>query len=212
MLDRIQAQLEFIYGIRCEYRASDFLVDVEQARLLGGTGSAGEELLVSEAEESLDVALYLDPRLIARVSALEQSPAAVIDGELGAFCEVAEGVSHFVYLLHSVVRERHVSLLELETQAEVDKFALCILWLWGAAEKPFASGLVGRLFEHVRYRAILEGAVLWRYQEANRVARTYCERLLPMIQRGERERLLRELRHAYRLGAQAKLAYFAGSS
>jgi hypothetical protein len=43
---------------------------------------------------------------------------------------VAEGVSHFVYL-SSAMLERSVSLLELEAQAEVDKFAICGLLRWG---------------------------------------------------------------------------------
>jgi hypothetical protein len=61
----------------------------------------------------------------------------------------------------------------------------------------------------VRYLDSLSGDERWRYVEANRLARRYCTRLLPAIRAGRLDALLSELRHAYRLGAEAKLAYFA---
>ncbi len=207
MLDALQEQLEIMYGVRCEYRASDFLVDEDGARQLGGTGRAREELLVADAGEALDLALYLEPRLLAQVSAL--SPEALLDDHLGGFCEVTEGVSHFLYVVQTAERERRVSLLELEAQAEVDKFALCTLLRWGQHVAEWAAGLMGTLFERVRYADGLTGPERWRYVEANRLARRYCGRLLPLVRERRLEALLAELRHGYRLGAEAKLAYFA---
>lgn len=209
MIDRIQEHLESIYGIRCEHRASDFLVDGDQARLLGGTALANEELLVAQDERGLEVALFLDPRLLERLAVFQRSPASAIGEDLGDFCEAAEGVSHFVYLTHSADLERSVSLLELEAQAEVDKFALCTLLRWGQGVGRWSSRLASKLFGTVIFRGTLDAAERWRYQEANRMAKAYCERLLPLVSGGSLERLLAELRHGYRLGAQAKLAYFA---
>jgi hypothetical protein len=203
MLDALQEQLEAIYGIRCEYRAKDFLVDAEAARQLGGTALAREELLVSEGSEGLELALYLDPELLARLTS--QAP---LDADLGELCEVTEGVSHFLYVAHTANQERTVSLLELEAQAEVDKFAVCTLLHWGLSAGRWASTLVGRLFERVQLREHLTAPERWRYVEANRLAKVYCERLLPVVKAGHLDRLLAELRHAYRLGAEAKLQYF----
>jgi hypothetical protein len=202
MLDAIQEHLEAIYGIRAEYRASDFLVDTEAARRLGASGRAREELLVSESHEGLELALYVEPALLARVAA--HGPEA----DMGDFCEVAEGVSHFVYVAHTARQERTVSLLELEAQAEVDKFAVCTLLRWGSQAGRWAGELVGRLFERVQLRAHLTEGERWRYLEANRLAKTYAERLLPLVRAGRLDRLLAELRHGYRLGAEAKLQYF----
>lgn len=204
MLDAIQDHLEHIYGIRCEYRAKDFLVDAESARALGGSARAREELLVSEGSEGLELALYLDPTLLQRVSS--RPP---LEGELGDFCEVAEGVSHFVYVAHTAELNRRVSLLELEAQAEVDKFAICTLLGWGGHVGRWAGTLVGRLFDHVQLRGHLDDAERWRYAEANRIAKRYCERLLPLVKSARLDGLLSELRHMYRLGADAKLQYFA---
>ena len=206
MLDAIQEQLEAIYGIRAEYRAKDFLVDSDAARQLGGSGRSREELLVSEGHEGLELALYVEPALLARVSATD--PRGAMTADMGDFCEVAEGVSHFLYVAHTVKQDRTVSLLELEAQAEVDKFAVCTLLQWGLNVGRWAGTLVGRLFEQVQLRPNLSTDERWRYLEANRLAKSYCERLLPVVRAGQMDKLLAELRHAYRLGAEAKLQYF----
>lgn len=207
MLDLLQERLEAIYGIRCEYRVKDFLVDGEAAKALGGTGRAREELLVAEGDEGMELALYVEPSLLERVSRLE--PQAAMAEDLGGFCEVAEGVSHFVYLSRSAGMERTVSMLELEAQAEVDKFALCTLLDWGART---THELLSRLFERVRLRETLTAAERWRYTESSRIARAYCVRLARLARRGHLDRFLGELRHAYRLGAEAKLQYFSRDS
>jgi hypothetical protein len=204
MLDLIQEHLEAIYGLRCEYRAKDFLVDSACAIALGGSGSGREELLVSEGADGLELALYVEPGLLQRVSQLK--PGDAVEADLGGFCEVAEGVSHFVYLAQSASLERSVSMLELEAQAEVDKFAVCTLLKWG---RRAGHDLVARLFDRVTLRDTLSPAERWRYVESSRLAKSYCGRLGRLVRGGSLEDLLRELRHAYRLGSQAKLQYFA---
>jgi hypothetical protein len=204
MLDFIQDELETIYGIRCAYRAKDFLVDAETARELGGSLRSREELLVSETSEGFELALYIEPELLARVSSC--SP---LEGDLGDFCEVAEGVSHFLYLEQSAQLERRVSLLELEAQAEVDKFALCTLLRWRKNVGSWGTTLVGRLFERIQFRDGLSVAERWRYFEANRLAKLFCSRLLPMVRKQQREEFLSALRYSYRLGSEAKLRYFS---
>ncbi len=209
MLDRIQEHLEAIYGLRCEYRARDFLVDSRTAKALGGTGRNREELLVSHEGDTLDVALYLEPEMLKRVTSFEHEPAAALNDDLPSFCEVAEGVSHFVYVTHTAALERRVSLLELEAQAEVDKFAMCVLLRWGQEGAAWAAKLLGTLFQRVRFNELLSADERWRYQEANRLALCYAKRLLRLLRDGQMDRFLAELRHAYRLGAEAKLQYFS---
>lgn len=211
MLEWIQQRIEAIYGVRCEHRASDFLVDTEAAAQLGGTGRAREELLVHEHDEGLDLALYVDPSLLERLKSFEQAPVSVLDEELPGFCEAAEGVSHFLYMAQTAQLDRRVSLLELEAQAEVDKFAICSLLKWGQGAAGWARHLSNRLFDRVTFRDSLSADEQHRYEEANRLARSYCGRLMPMIHRDRLDQLLSELRYSYRLGAQAKLRYFAAT-
>ena len=197
LLERIQNHLESIYGIRCALRAKDFLLDEQQALALGGSGRAREELLVAGGDEQdLELGLYLHPELLA-------------PRDLGAFCEAAEGVSHFVYLARSAELQRRVSLLELEAQAEVDKFAICALGRWSSRRPDAFEVTFERLFDQVHYRDSLSAEELDRYREANRLARAFCVRLLPLLAAHSLERLLGVLRYCYRLGAKAKLDHLA---
>lgn len=205
MIDQLQAHLEAIYGIRCEQRVSDFVIDAGSALALGGSARAREELLVHEDDEGLELALYLDAPLVGRLASVE--PARAVELDLAGFCEVTEGVSHFLYLACSAALDRSVSLLELEAQAEVDKFALCALLRW--SDRRAGRTLVERLFDEARLRASLSDLERWRYEESSRLARAYCERLVPLVAAGRLGLLLGELRRGYRLRASAKLHYFA---
>ena len=209
MIDRVQDHLEAIYGITCAARAEGFLVDREAAVLLGATGRGDEELLVSEGNGELELALYLAPALLHRLKPYETgSVHSLLERELDGFCQLAEGVSHFVYVTHTAIHGRTVSLLELEAQAEVDKFALCLLQRWGDGVGAWAEELLRRLFDRVSYRARLSEAERWRYEEANRLSRNFCSRLMGHVTGRRLERLLSDLRYAYRLGAEAKLRHF----
>ena len=208
MLNALQDGLETLYGLRCEARAEDFLVTAEQALLLGGTGRAPEEMLVREGEDGMEVALYLSPELLEPLSRCEGDLPRVLEAMgLDGFCTLTEGVSHFMYLSRAFDLDRHVSLLELEAQAEVDKFAVCVLLRW--SEQVWARQLVQKLFDEVRYRPELSADERSRYVEANRLSRNYCQGLLGHVEGRRRDRFLSEIRYAYRLGAEAKLQHLA---
>lgn len=210
MIGRVQDHLEAIYGITCEARAETFVVDTEAAVQLGGTGRSEEELLVSEGEGELEMALYLSPALLDRLKPYEAGPVGhLLDGDLDGYCQLAEGVSHFLYVAHTAAHGRALSLLELEAQAEIDKFAVCLLHRWGEGVRPWAEELLRRLFERVSYRPRLSSQERWRYEEANRLSRTFCTRLMGHVAERRLDRLLSELRYAYRLGAEAKLRHLA---
>lgn len=212
MIDHVQNHLEAIYGLECEARARSFVVDARVAQELGVSVRAEEELLVLEEEGELGVALYLSPRLLRRYLPLERrgpNASELLGAGLEGYLQVAEGVSHFVYLSEAARKERRVSLLELEAQAEVDKFAICVLHRWSDSVATWAQELVGRLFERVRFLPHLSSAERGRYVEANRLARRYCERLMKPIRARRMDRLLSELRYSYRLSAEAKFAHLS---
>lgn len=211
MVERVQEQLEAIYDLDRQLEVRAFVVDDEQmAKALGATGRTDEELLVLEQKGELEVALYFSPRLLERLRAYEAAPAEqFLHGELDAYCRLAEGVSHFLYLAYAANHGRRVSLLELETQAEIDKFACCLLHRWRDGAMSWAEELHRRLFDDVRYNSQLEPAERARYEEANRLSRAYCKRLIEHVAGRRMDRLLTELRYSYRLGAEAKLRYLA---
>ena len=45
------------------------------------------------------------------------------------FCLALEGVSHFLYLIWNASFDRSVTLLEMELQAEIDKFVMLGIFL-----------------------------------------------------------------------------------
>ncbi len=72
-----------------------------------------------------------------------------------------------------------------------------------------ARALHAQLFHNVSYAPQWGDDERWRYEEANRLAKGYCAVLLKLIAARRLDLLLSELRHSYRMGAEAKLALHA---
>jgi hypothetical protein len=201
-LASLQRRLQAIYRVEAP-EVGGFLCGREAAARAGHAPRAAEELLVLEEEEGLSLGLYLEESVLAGAAR----------GELAALAQAAEGVSHFVYLASRAEGGRPVSLLELEAQAEVDKFVL-LLAPW-RRERPRvrrrrSRALRRRLFEEVRYAAWLAAEELERYREANRLGAGYARWLEGRFVLGaDLDGLWRELRRSYRLGAGEKLGYLS---
>ena len=166
-----------------------------------------EALVVAEEDGALDMGLYLDPALLERLSASE--PLARLDDDnLEDFCTALEGVSHFNCVAWCAARGWSVSLLGLEMQAEIDKYAAAVLLAGSQRGGALARGLYGQLFERVRFRDDLDAALKAVYLEANRYAARFCRRLEDRFLRRREARvveMLGELRRFYRLGDAGKL-------
>jgi hypothetical protein len=93
-----------------------------------------------------------------------------------------------------------VSLLEMELQAEVDKYVVIRELLGGDDDIRSAPALIPRLFRSIAYHDELGPEEQRRYRDANRCAERYCRRLEAKYS-GVRNRaaLLKELRRFYRL-------------
>ncbi len=215
-LATIQRELERLNDVEAP-PVSDFLLSVEQAHALyPGAVTRKETLLVGERDGELDIGLYLDDDVL---TALDEEDW--LGDAFPAFCLAAEGVSHFLYL---VFRARHgdkLTQLELELQAEVDKFALPLL----ASTFPgrphpisgFGVGLIQervamsrslrrRLFDEVEFldaKTTEEGV---RYRDANRFAARYSANLETCLEREGFTGLVRELRRFFRAGSGGKVA------
>jgi hypothetical protein len=205
-----QSELEAIYAVRAP-RVEDFLVDRARARAAAGDPRAPEALLVREGEDGLELGLFLDE--VVRETALrtdpnDPRPRLTRRATLNPVAAAAEGVSHFVYLSTRALVGRPVSLLELEIQAEVDKFALLVLHLWRRGLRRLSPALRRRLFERVGYHAHLDDEERERYRLANRLGAGYARWLEEeFVDGADVEGLLRELRATYRLGGGEKIGY-----
>jgi hypothetical protein len=206
----LQSELEAINAVEAP-GVNEFLVGWEVAHAAGRAPRAPEELLVLEEEGALSLGLYLDEAVIADLAETDphdRRPRLTARSALRSLAYAAEGVSHFVYLATRAGAGRPVSLLELEVQAEVDKFALLLLHLWRRGLRRVSAALRRRLFERVRFRAHLGGEELARYREANRLGGGYARWLEGrFVEDADIEGLLRELRQTYRLGGGEKLGY-----
>jgi hypothetical protein len=213
LLRELQELIATLYDAPAEHDVCDFLItDASHAAALQGSSvkpPTDEQLLVAEGQDGVELGLYLDAAVLARLA--ERCPlAALSDENLSDYCTALEGVSHFHYFVWSANRERHVSLLELELQAEVDKYASALRITLAQREGRFPADLFHRLFGCVTYLPHLSRVERSRYEEAHRFAARFCRRLEERFLRRRRARpeaMLAELRAFYRLGRHAKLRH-----
>lgn len=165
---------------------------------------AREQLLLRESDDGdLEVALVFDEALLARFEATA-AERAFADEHLGDALPVVEGLSHLVYLAEAARRQRPVSGLELETQAEVDKLGLCLLQRWPDADRSF-DRLVDRLYYRFELHPMSD-ELAERYHAANRLALGFSRRLRPHVAEGRLSALRRALREFWGASMQDKRA------
>lgn len=203
----LQSRLQTCYEIDLPYRVEDFLTtDTTLARLLDGDNphQPPERLLLQQAGDDLSMSLYLDAALLDRLSDIDELRDTGRD-HLADLSLVLEGVSHFVYMAWNASHERPVSLLEMELQAEVDKFVTLLLLQQEQGADTF-SELHQWLFEDVSFADTLDEQQLQRYRTANRFAARYCWSLGRQYQQLKGSpNWYNELRRFYRLQHDAKL-------
>jgi hypothetical protein len=212
VLRGLQTLLGRLYDVDLPYDVYDFLVT--DRRAIGPSTNErrplDEELLLAESADGAGVALYLDPEVLRRLEAADPH-RALTEGNLADYCTALEGVSHFVYSTWGLERDMPVSLLELETQAEVDKYAITVFLLAGQQRaQSYPAHVHARLFDRVSFDARLEPDQYERYRTAHALAARYCRRLeRRFVNRGRLkiEAMVRELRGFYRLRHAAKLRH-----
>ena len=207
-LTDLQALLTKIYALEMTYDVRDFLItDASLAHALDASGRrVPEKLLIAEDAGEAEVGLYLEEQLVDRLN--QRNPADRLDGDnLEDFWTAFEGISHFIYYVWNASREKPVTLLEMELQAEVDKFIATSL-LFQQQGEPQPSGLHRWLFDLPQLDRGLSPTERERYRRANGYASRYCRRLAPALARGlTGEEPKRELRRFYRLSQHAKIEH-----
>jgi hypothetical protein len=199
-LARLQLGLEALYRVETNLKVDAFVIDDEQRRRTGVARAPREQLLVREDAGELGMGLFVDRAALANLE--RNDPSLGLDeANFADFCVALEGVSHFVYLALCAAGHRRVSALELELQAEVDKFVCCVL-LGGGGR---GQDLRHRLFSEVRFLDDLDADERDRYRTANAEAARYAEALDRRFVREDRVTdMLSELRRFYRMGLDDK--------
>lgn len=210
LVGSLQAQLGKLYDVAIEHDVRDYLItdralltDLTEGRL---ERTAEEQLIVVEGEGAVRLALYLDQLVLERLSAADPR-TGLSWRNLADFWTVLEGVSHFHYLAWNAVFDKPVTLLELEMQAEVDKYVATRALLQVQPEATLGAPLLERLFQEPGLDPALDAEEADRYQVASALAGRYCAGLETRFPAGDPSReLLRELRTFYRLPQSAKIA------
>jgi hypothetical protein len=151
----VQGALERVYRLDRVADVGDFV---------GGTEDGAREsvLLRHAADGALELQVRLPP----------VDDRARFDG----VCQIIEGVSHFVYLVERSRAERVATQLELEVQAEVDKWLLLAASL-ARLDVARSRALRARLYEHVTFSHEADTEVGDRYRVANDVAHSFVRRI-----------------------------------
>jgi hypothetical protein len=176
---------------------------------------ADVDAFVTPAEEGEREVLFVrevdgDLELLLRLPALARAEFdAARDADLDPLCQIIEGVSHFVYLADRAHAAREATQLEMELQAEVDKYVV-LAGAMAVSDARASERLRSRLYEDVHF-AHDEGSELGeRYRIANRVAARFIRRLEREYLSARRFRDMHtELRSFYRLGQEGKLRHAA---
>lgn len=209
MLARLQLHLSEIYQVSSEFDIRDYLItDQRIAKAIGGDAmlsTASETLLMCESNDSMALSLFLDSDMLERLETanpLDELRAEQLDD----LWKVMEGLSHFNCVVWKASQDRAVSLLELELQAEIDKFVGTMQLALGQRDTELTNRLHSWLFDDVSYNDELDDEQVGRYRAANEYAARFCRSLRKrLIHDGERA--LSELRQFYRLQLTEKISH-----
>lgn len=181
-LSHAQAALESLYGLEPGPAVADFVRWVDD--------TSWESLRVQQVGETVELELLLP-------ESVKRAPAAPSD----TYLQLVEGVSHFVLMAERARTELPITLLELELQAEVDKFAL-LAPLLTVQDATSLRQLHHWLFERVTFlheHATEQGQ---RYRKANALAARLWARLVRSEDAAETQCVLRQF---YRAGQSDKI-------
>ena len=225
LVETLQSRLQQQYDLAIPYQVEHFVShDTELALHLAGESSgmddahhapcaeipspmAEETLFISQCDDTLEFTLYLDKDVLSLASQHTQTGS---NGAVHAFdkhtidslCTVVEGVSHAVCLLWHAHHDRQLRALDLELQAEVDKY---MLLLESCVDNQSRDGLHRQLFRDVRYTAPVDSTLYKRYKVAGDHAAIYCHWLVQEFPGpGDQLSLHQELARFYRLSGTAK--------
>jgi hypothetical protein len=210
MLTAQQDLLACIYDVPLPHDVAEYLL-TDRSRLPAGLqeSASDEQVLVAEDGDTLWLSVYLDPAVLERLA--EANPFdALHAGNIGDYWTALEGVSHFLYLVWNAAYERSVTLLELELQAEIDKYVASLWLLREQNPRRFPVELHHVLFGRARVDSALAGERSDMYRCANDYAARFCRRLARALESSgasAQADIMSELRRFYRFDRPRKLQH-----
>lgn len=204
LLNQIQTQLQDRYDLDIPYCIEEFvssdrfvasqLADVQENEGLERPAIDEEVVFIEQSSDSLEFTVYFDEQLLESV--------AQARSDLDGVCTVVEGASHAVCLLWHAHNDRQLRPVDLELQAEIDKFVVLMEKITDPAAR---LGLHRHLFSTSRILPDSNTALYERYKVASSLASDYCQWLNQrFIDDNNQIELHGELSRFYRLSGRAK--------
>jgi hypothetical protein len=183
---RVQQGLERLYRLDLGLCVSEFM--------FGADAGERETLFVrATQDQGLEVSL--------RVPRMAPNNGTSID----TLCQLIEGVSHFVYVVHRAQHARETTQLELELQAEVDKYVV-LAESTGCTTVESSERLRAQLYGQVEFTHAQDSEIGARYRTANTAANRFLRRLERRhLARARYDALRADLRAFYEAGQEGKL-------
>ena len=186
MLEHIQKHLVEIYHLEPTGPVTNFLLDPHTFRLWHGNTPGNpnlirEQVILKEntAEDLVQLGLYLHPDVLENLQKYRPDDG-LNQNNFEDFCSAVEGVSHFLFVDHRAKLDLPLSAVELELQAEVDKF-VTIFFYFHAQDRNVAltsenqNLLLNHLFQAFRLRPHLNLEEIERYETAANTAAKICK-------------------------------------
>ena len=209
-LAAMQRQLSGIYDAPTPLAIADFLTTDRD--LLAVNCHVDEQLLVARDDDTLLLSLFVDATVLQRLAAADPVQR-LHSGNIADYLTALEGVSHFNYLVFHAAHDRMVSRLELELQAEIDKYVSSLWLLRAQFADHFPLELRALLFSsQLRIDARLTADEQRLYREASRCAARYCqliEQQLSGQSAASSDQCLKHLRRFYRWPMARKLDFIS---
>jgi hypothetical protein len=219
----VDRALKRLYNIDPKFKAENFLLQTEDSEVEESDGDTNSfsvpsgrmhAALLVRADlgntNDFSLAIYLSHALREKLKSISHWDVGSWDHQqVSAFVTLTEEISHFNYLLFHSLRGRKVSQLELELQADVDKFLIVFFATIKGREVTgaFFERLYDQLFLHFRLRDELTPQQRERYENANAVAKSFVLKFRPLLKKKNLyEKALQLARKFYRVDCPEKIS------
>jgi hypothetical protein len=183
--ERVQRHLERFYGLEEAPSIESFLRAVDAGER--------EAVRIRDADDG-----------VVEIEVLAPPISDASEPDLDTLCQLIEGVSHFVYVAERARRRLPATQLELELQAEIDKYVWLVLRTGTDAEG--ARRMHARLYERVQFCHAAGTEHGDRYRLANDLAARFVRRLeVNYVAKGRMLELRDALHRFYGMGQADKL-------
>jgi len=218
MIQNLQKQLVEIYSLPHSEDITNFLIDEKDLLKYQNEETldphVNEQILVQCNEDrSIFIGLYFRDEVLKNLH--RNRPDVDLDQEnLKDFCTLIEGISHFLYVSFCNQFAFHTSILELELQAEIDKFVTCFIYQYHqVGTTRCADDLHQAIFRNYQFRPNLDKDEKERYRFASQGAAKVCRHLTNKYIKHQLDwmGLLAFLRRFYRLGWNEKFTTISRS-